>query len=117
MSDQLFKSIGVTNNMTLRGKPFLVDNRINPVFMNCTEIDALRAEIDGLKKQVQALQTKPTAAAVAPKPAAAAAVAPKPAAAAVAPKPAAAAVAPKPAAAAPKPAVKPVVHNNTPVSK
>jgi len=113
MADQLFKSIGVTNNMTLRGQPFLVENRINPVFVNRAEIDALRAEIDALKKQVQDLQTKPAAVPVvppkpaAPKPAAAPVVPPKPA----APKPAAAPVVP------PKPVVKPVVNSTTPVSK
>lgn len=88
MADQMFKSLGVANNMTLRGQPFLVDNRINPVFLNNNENDALRSEIgtlrgeiEALKKQVHALENKPVPV----------------------------------AAVAPKPAVKPVVNNTTPV--
>lgn len=75
MSDQMFKSLGVANNLSLRGQPFLVDNRINPVFVNHSENEALRSEIvsirgeiEALKKQVHVLENKPVSVAVTPKP-------------------------------------------------
>lgn len=68
MSDNFYKSIGVQNNIILRGQPLLLQNaKMNPVFVDAStdelkiSLEKTNKEVDVLKSQVQTLLKELTA--------------------------------------------------------
>lgn len=76
--DAFYKTLGVQNNLTIRGAPLLVEkSKINPIFLNeissndemdCLkqELKELRADYESLKEVVKQLANAPVPAALAP---------------------------------------------------
>ena len=96
MSDNIYKTIAIQNNIVIRGQPLLVDNaKINPVFVEKPpSTESLEKDVIALKTQLQMLSKELAALKSATKPAAPAHVPP---------------LTNKPAPV--KPAAKPVVNN------